>query len=92
MPQSPGTGSESEAASAYEGPVQIVTVNATGDGFTLHGRKVAHVLNAVDPRLKVCLISVVGAFRTGASGGSAGPAAARAAPTPSSPCSPWPAA
>ena len=59
---SPGT-----TAAGLEGPVQIVTVNDTGDGFTLHDRKVTHVLGQVDPRLKVCLISVVGAFRTGKS-------------------------
>lgn len=47
--------------------VQIITVNESGDGFTLHAEKVRHVLKQVPADCKVAVVSVVGAFRTGKS-------------------------
>lgn len=47
--------------------LQIITVNESGDGFTLHAEKVRHVLKQVPADCKVAVVSVVGAFRTGKS-------------------------
>jgi len=47
--------------------LQIITVNETGDGFTLHEQKIAFVLKQIPADMKVSIVSVVGAFRTGKS-------------------------
>ena len=46
---------------------QVITVSETGDSFTLHEPKVKQILKQIPLDRKVCVISVVGAFRTGKS-------------------------
>mgnify|MGYP001042131811 CR=1 FL=1 len=46
---------------------QIISVNETGEVFELHDARVRHILARVPPDLKVAVVSVVGAFRTGKS-------------------------
>ena len=49
--------------------VQIVSIGSESDAyaFTFHEDSLNHVLNKIEPSMKVCIISVVGAFRTGKS-------------------------
>jgi len=50
-------------------PVQIVSIGSEEEGysFNFHEERFENVLREVPPRCKVCIISVVGAFRTGKS-------------------------
>lgn len=47
--------------------LQIITASENGDAFTLHGKKVKQILKQIPANRKVCVISVVGAFRVGKS-------------------------
>ena len=66
-PPPPESSSPSGIPSGVEGPVQIVSVAADGATFSLHEARLQFVLRQVPPGMRVAVVSVVGAFRTGKS-------------------------
>ena len=72
-----GTAPEETAATAPElstppapskpEPVQIISINDDGERFRLHEDKLEQILGRVPDKMKVSVVSVVGAFRTGKS-------------------------
>ena len=52
---------------SYEGPVQIIGVDAKNNAVVFNKEQLAFVLSSAPPDMKVAVVSVVGAFRTGKS-------------------------